>query len=224
MKILVVEDEPRIAADIRSGLERAGYVVQCCADGEAAWFLAEVEGFDAMVLDLGLPRLDGLSVLRKVRAGRVALPVLILTARDGWREKVEGIDAGADDYLTKPFRMEELVARLRAILRRTARQVSPVLKAGAVELDTRTREVSVDGRPASLTALEYRLLSLLLHRQGTVVSTGELLEHLYDTGTDREANAIEALLTRLRRKLGAGVVETRRGHGYVVPGEPPSGP
>ncbi len=221
MRILIVEDEPRIAADIREGLERAGYVTDVVADGEAAWFQADVESYDAMVLDLGLPRLDGLSVLRKLRASGKPLPVLILTARDGWRERVEGIDAGADDYLVKPFRMEELAARLRAILRRAAGHASPIIRAGQVELDTRTREVGIDGRPVSLTALEYRLLAFLLHRQGQVVPPGELLDHLYDSGTDREANAIEALLTRLRRKLGPGIVETRRGHGYIVPATPP---
>ncbi|MBY0397963.1 MAG: response regulator transcription factor [Thermoleophilia bacterium] len=218
MRVLIVEDEPRIAADIRQGLERAGYVADVVADGEAAWFRAETETYDAMVLDLGLPRLDGLGVLRRLRAAEVALPVLILTARDGWRERVEGIDAGADDYLAKPFRMEELVARLRAILRRTAGHAAPVLRAGAVELDTRTRAVSVDGRPAELTALEYRLLAFLLHRPGQVVPAGELLDHLHGVGTEREANALEALLTRLRRKLGPGVIETRRGQGYRIAG------
>jgi two-component system, OmpR family, response regulator len=218
VRVLIVEDEPRIAADIRQGLEMAGYVADVVADGEAAWFRAETEPYDAMVLDLGLPRLDGLGVLRRLRAAEVALPVLILTARDGWRERVEGIDAGADDYLAKPFRMEELVARLRAILRRTAGHASPVLRAGTVELDTRTRAVSVDGRPTELTALEYRLLAFLLHRPGQVVPAGELLDHLHGVGTEREANALEALLTRLRRKLGPGVIETRRGQGYLIAG------
>ncbi|MDP4003761.1 response regulator transcription factor [Methylobacterium sp. NEAU K] len=217
MRVLVVEDEPRIAADVKRGLELAGYVADVVCDGEAAWFRAEVEPYDAMVLDLGLPRLDGLGVLRRLRAAEVTVPVLILTARDGWRERVEGIDAGADDYLVKPFRMEELVARLRAILRRTAGHASPVLRAGAVELDTRTRAVSVAGRPTELTALEYRLLAFLLHRQGQVVPAGEVLDHLHGVGTEREANALEALLTRLRRKLGPGVIETRRGQGYRVP-------
>ncbi|KST57637.1 transcriptional regulator [Methylobacterium sp. GXS13] len=220
MRVLVVEDEPRIAADVKHGLEQAGYVADVVADGEAAWFRAETEPYDAMVLDLGLPRLDGLGVLRRLRAAEVVLPVLILTARDGWRERVEGIDAGADDYLVKPFRMEELIARLRAILRRTAGHASPVLRAGAVELDTRTRAVSVAGRPAELTALEYRLLAFLLHRQGQVVPAGEVLDHLHGVGTERESNALEALLTRLRRKLGPGVIETRRGQGYRVADAP----
>lgn len=216
MRVLIAEDEPRIAADVRLGLERAGYVADVVGDGEAALFQAEVEAYDVMVLDLGLPRLDGLTVLRRLRAVPMSLPVLILTARDGWRERVEGIDAGADDYLVKPFRIEELVARLRAILRRSAGHASAILKAGAVELDTRTRDVSVGGQPIALTALEYRLLSFLLHRQGQVVAPGDLIEHLYSSGSDREANAVEALLTRLRRKLGVPVIETRRGHGYLI--------
>ena len=223
MRVLIAEDEPRIAADVKLGLERAGYVADVVGDGVAALFQAEVEAYDAMVLDLGLPRLDGLTVLRRLRAVPMALPVLILTARDGWRERVEGIDAGADDYLVKPFRIEELVARIRAILRRTAGHASAILKAGAVELDTRTRDVSVGGQPIALTALEYRLLSFLLHRQGQVVAPGDLIEHLYSTGSDREANAVEALLTRLRRKLGVPVIETRRGHGYLIVADAPSG-
>lgn len=221
MRVLVVEDEPRIAADLKDGLERAAFVVDVVADGEAAWFRAETETYDAMILDLGLPRLDGLGVLHRLRAAGVTVPVLILTARSGWRERVEGIDAGADDYLVKPFRMEELTARLRAILRRTAGHASPVLRAAGVELDTRTRAVSVGGREVDLTALEYRLIAFLLHHQGRVVPAGDLLDHLHGTGSDREANALEALLTRLRRKLGPGVVETRRGQGYLIPADPP---
>lgn len=216
MRILVVEDEPRIAADVKAGLEGAGYAVDCSADGEDALYQAEIEDYDALVLDLGLPRLDGLSVLRRLREGRREVPVLILTARDGWRERVEGIDAGADDYLPKPFRMEELVARLRAILRRSVGQASPILSAGGVELDTRSRTVTVEGRTVGLTLLEYRLLSYLLHHRGRFVPPGELLDHLYDGDADREANAVEALLTRLRRKLGRPIIETRRGHGYMI--------
>jgi DNA-binding response OmpR family regulator len=219
MRILIVEDEPRIADDVKAGLEQAGYVADVVGDGETAWFQAEVDAYDAMVLDLGLPRLDGLSVLRRLRGADIPLPVLILTARDGWRERVDGIDAGADDYLVKPFRIEELVARLRAVLRRSAGHASAVLKAGPVELDTRTRDVSVQGRPTTLTALEYRLLAYLLHRRGQVVTPSELLEHLYSSGTERETNAVEALLTRLRRKLGGSVIETRRGHGYLIPAD-----
>lgn len=222
MRILIAEDESAIAADIKAGVERAGYVADVVSDGEAAWFQAEVESYDAMVLDLGLPRLDGLSVLRRLRAANVTLPVLILTARDGWRDRVDGIDAGADDYLVKPFRMEELQARLRAILRRAAGHASPILKAGPIELDTRTRDVTVEGQQVSLTALEYRLVSFLLHRQGRLVGQGDLIEHLYDAASERDVNALEAVLTRLRRKIGSGVIETRRGHGYIIAADDPA--
>jgi two-component system, OmpR family, response regulator len=221
MRVLVVEDEPRIAADIRRGLEHAGFAVDTAGDGETAWFQADVETYDAMILDLGLPKLDGLSVLKRLRAAENALPVLILTARDGWRERVDGINSGADDYLAKPFRMEELVARLHAILRRAAGHASPVVRAGGVELDPRTKLVTVAGEALALTPLEYRLFAYLLHRRGDVVSAGELLDHVYESGSDREANAIEALIARLRRKLGSGLIETRRGHGYVVPAGSP---
>jgi two-component system OmpR family response regulator len=216
MRVLVVEDEPRIAADIRRGLENAGFAVDAAGDGESAWFQADVETYDAMILDLGLPKLDGLSVLKRLRAADNATPILILTARDGWRERVDGINAGADDYLSKPFRMEELVARLHAVLRRTAGQASPIVKAGEIELDPRTKLVTVAGEALSLTPLEYRLFVYLLHRRGDVVSAGELLDHVYESGSDREANAIEALIARLRRKLGSSLIETRRGHGYVI--------
>ncbi|GAA4327668.1 response regulator transcription factor [Pigmentiphaga soli] len=217
MRILVVEDEPRIAADLRTGLEEANYVVDEAGDGEAAWFRAGTEDYDAIVLDLGLPRLDGLTVLRRLRAEGVAAPVLILTARDGWRDKVEGIDAGADDYLAKPFRMEELLARVRAITRRAAGQASPVLRAGPLEVDTRSRQATVDGRALPLSALEYRLLCYLLHHRGRILSQTDLLEHVYEGDSERDINAVEALVARLRRKLGADLIETRRGHGYLIP-------
>ena len=217
MRILVVEDEPRIAADIRTGLERAHYAVDLAEDGENAWFLAGTEDYDAIVLDLGLPKLDGLTVLKRLRASDIATPVLILTARDGWRDKVEGIDAGADDYLAKPFQMEEMLARLRAITRRAAGQSSAILRAGPVEIDTRTRLVTVHGSAMTLSSLEYRLLAYFLHHPGRVLSQSELIEHIYETGSDRDTNAIEALVARLRRKLGVDLIETRRGHGYLIP-------
>jgi two-component system OmpR family response regulator len=220
MRVLVVEDEPRIAADLRGGLERAGYAVDVSKDGDDAWFKGETEDYDAIVLDLGLPRLDGLSVLKRLRAAAITTPVLILTARDGWREKVEGIDAGADDYLTKPFQMEELLARLRAITRRHAGQASPVLKAGPLELDTRARSATVDGKPLALSALEYRLLSYLMLHRGRALSQGELLEHIHSGESDRDTNALEALMARLRRKLGVPLIETRRGLGYMIPNDP----
>jgi two-component system, OmpR family, response regulator len=220
VRILVVEDEPRIAADIRSGLERANYAVDAAADGEDAWFKGETEDYDAIVLDLGLPRLDGLSVLKRLRRAGVRTPVLILTALDGWRAKVEGIDAGADDYLTKPFQMEELIARLRAITRRAAGQASAVLKAGPLEIDTRARTASIDGRDLGLSAMEYRLLAYLVLHRGRTMSQGELLEHIHSGESDRDINAIEALVARLRKKLGIPLIETHRGQGYRIPEEP----
>jgi two-component system, OmpR family, response regulator len=216
MRILVVEDEPRIAADIREGLERAGYVAEIVGDGEAAWFRAETETYDAMVLDLGLPRLDGLGVLRRLRGADVALPVLILTARDGWRERVEGIDAGADDYLTKPFVIEELLARIRALTRRSVGHREAVFAHQGVEIDTRSRSVRRDGVLISVTPLEFRLLSYLFHHRGKVVPATELLDHLYDPSADRDVNAVELLVARVRRKVGADLIVTRRGFGYAI--------
>lgn len=220
MRILVVEDEPRIAADIRSGLEQANCAVEIARDGEDAWFRGETEDYDAIVLDLGLPRLDGLSVLRRLRGAGITTPILILTARDGWREKVEGIDAGADDYLTKPFQMEELVARMRAITRRAAGQASSLMKAGPLEIDTRARTASIDGRALSLSAMEYRLLAYLVLHRGRTMSQGELLEHLHSGESDRDPNAVEALIARVRKKLGVPLIETLRGRGYRIADEP----
>lgn len=220
MRILVVEDEPRIAADIRSGLEQANCAVEIARDGEDAWFRGETEDYDAIVLDLGLPRLDGLSVLKRLRGAGITTPILILTARDGWREKVEGIDAGADDYLTKPFQMEELVARMRAITRRAAGQASSLLKAGPLEIDTRARTASIDGRALSLSAMEYRLLAYLVLHRGRTMSQGELLEHLHSGESDRDPNAVEALVARVRKKLGVPLIETLRGRGYRIADEP----
>lgn len=220
VRVLVVEDEPRIAADIKKALEGALYSVDVVGDGDAAWFSGETENYDAIVLDLGLPRLDGLSVLKRWRSAGVAAPVLILTARDGWREKVEGINAGADDYLTKPFQMEELLARLGAITRRAAGHASPIIKAGPLELDTRARTAAIDGQHLALSAMEYRLLAYLLLHRGQTLSQGELLEHLHSGETDRDANAIEALIARLRKKMGFPLIETRRGHGYCIPSGP----
>lgn len=219
MRILVVEDEARIANDIRSGLQTANYAVDTAKDGEEAWFKGETEDYDAIVLDLGLPRLDGLSVLKRLRKAGVTIPVLILTARDGWREKVEGIDAGADDYLTKPFQMEELIARLRAITRRAAGQASSVIQAGALELDTRSRTATVNGQALPLSMMEYRLLAYLLLHRGKTMSQVELLEHIHSGESDRDVNAIEALIARLRKKIGFPLIVTHRGLGYCIPGE-----
>jgi DNA-binding response OmpR family regulator len=216
MRILLAEDEPRIAADLARTLEASGYVVDHVGDGEAAWFQGDTEAYDAVILDLGLPKIDGLTVLKRWRGAGRRFPVLVLTARGAWTERVEGIDAGADDYLPKPFEMDELLARLRALLRRSAGQAAPVLTLGEVALDTRQMRVTVRGRPVPLSPLEYRLISYLMHHAGRVVPATELAEHLYEMDHDRDTNAIEAIVTRLRRKLGPAFVETRRGFGYIV--------
>ena len=216
MRALIVEDEKEIARDMAASLTAAGFAVDLCHDGEEAWFLGDTEEYDAVVLDLGLPKLDGLTVLRRWRSGGRDMPVIVLTARDGWTARVEGINSWADDYLTKPFQMEELIARVRAVLRRTHGHAGPLLQAGVITLDTSQMRVSVDGRSVPLTPLEYRLVSYLLHNKGRVVSSVELREHVYGGEDAREANAVEAIVVRLRRKLGAASIETRRGHGYCI--------
>ncbi len=221
MRILLAEDEPRVAADVVAALERSGYAVDRVADGEAAWFQGDTEEYDAAVLDLGLPKLDGLAVLKRWRANGRRFPVVVLTARGAWTERVEGIDAGADDYLPKPFEMDELLARLRAVLRRAAGQGSAVLICGDVSLDTRQMRIAVRGVPVQLSPLEYRLLSYLMHHAGRVIPATELADHLYDLDHDRDSNAIEVIVTRLRRKLGTQLIETRRGFGYFVPADEP---
>lgn len=216
MRCLIVEDDPRIARDIGEALASAGFRAEVAADGEAAWILGGTEEFDLVVLDLGLPRLDGLSVLRRWRDEGWAMPVLILSARGSWIERVEGIDAGADDYLPKPFRMEELVARARALVRRSAGRAASVQTVGPIALDMNRMQASRDGRALALSPLEFRLLSYLVLHRDRVVTSGELLEHLHGDDDSRETNAIEAVVARLRRKIGPGVVGTRRGFGYHI--------
>ncbi|WP_295557606.1 response regulator transcription factor [uncultured Hyphomicrobium sp.] len=216
MRILIVEDEPAIASSIAAALTAAGYQIRTAGDGEEAWFLGDTEDFDLVVLDLGLPKIDGLTVLKRWRGAGRQVPVLILTARGAWPERVEGIDAGADDYLSKPFQIEELLARVRALIRRAAGHASPILAAGPISVDTRQMRVMIDGANISVSPLEYRLVAYLLHHKGRVVSPGELIEHLYGDDDARDANALEAVVTRLRKKLGADVVQTRRGFGYVI--------
>jgi two-component system, OmpR family, response regulator len=216
MRLLVVEDETTIASDISDAFQAIGYVVECVADGESAWFKGSTEDYDAIVLDLNLPRLDGLSVLGKLRDEGVNTPILILTARNAWLQRVEGIDAGADDYLTKPFHMEELIARIGALIRRAGGHATPILKVGDIDIDTRRLRALVRGKPIDLTQLEYRLLRFLAHNRGRVVSQFEISEHVYQQDREPDNNAIEALIARLRRKVGPDVIATRRGHGYVV--------
>jgi DNA-binding response OmpR family regulator len=218
MRILVVEDDPQTVAVLTRALTAAGYLVEHTGSGEEAWFRGDTEPYAAVVLDLGLKGMDGLAVLKRWRAAGRELPVLILTARGDWSERVEGIDAGADDYLPKPFRVEELLARLRALLRRASGQGAPVLRIGAVALDPRQMRVTLDGIPVHLSPQEYRLLSVLLHRKGDVVSQGELAEQIYGEGIERDTNAVEVLIGRLRRKLGPDLIQTRRGFGYLVAG------
>jgi two-component system OmpR family response regulator len=214
MRVLLVEDEPTLRAQLIAGLQEAGYAVDHADNGRDAQHLGDTEAYDAVVLDLGLPLLDGLSVLRHWRAGARSMPVLILTARDSWHEKVAGIDAGADDYLAKPFHMEELLARLRALIRRAQGLASALLQCGDLALDTRSGRVTLDGQPLSLTSHEYRLLAYLMHRPGTVVSRIELTEHLYAQDFDRDSNTIEVFVARLRKKLPPQSIETVRGLGY----------
>ena len=216
MRLLVVEDDPDLRRQLVSALEDAGYAVDAAKDGEEGHFLGDTEPYDAVVLDLGLPIIDGVSVLEKWRRADRKMPVLILTARDRWSDKVAGFDAGADDYVAKPFHMEEVLARIRALLRRAAGHASSEISVGPVVLDTKSSRVSVDGMPVKLTSLEFRLLSYLMHHKGKVVSRTELVEHLYDQDFDRDSNTVEVFVGRLRKKLGVDVLHTIRGMGYTV--------
>ena len=217
MRVLLVEDDRRIASDVERALKAAGYVVETVSDGEEAWFRGDTEDYGAIILDLGLPGMDGLSVLKRWRANGRSTPVLILTARGSWAERVDGIDAGADDYLPKPFRMEELLARLRSIIRRSAGHASSVVTSGDLILDERQMKVSVRGVPIALSPLEYRLVAYLLLHRGRVVSQHELDENVYGHGEEHDSNALEVLIGRVRKKLGTELIETRRGFGYIVP-------
>jgi two-component system OmpR family response regulator len=218
VRVLVVEDEALLSRQLANALGQAGYAVDCAADGERADFLGRTEHYDAVVLDLGLPKVDGLTVLRRWREAGIAVPVLVLTARASWHEKVQGIDGGADDYVAKPFRIEEVLARLRALIRRATGHAQPQLQCGPVALDPRLATVTVDGVPVKLTSHEFRVLSYLMHHQGRVVSQSELTEHIYAQQFDRESNTVEVFIARLRRKLGAPFIETVRGLGYrIVP-------
>jgi two-component system OmpR family response regulator len=218
VRVLVVEDEEALSRQLAAALEGAGYAVDSAADGERADFLAQTEPYDSIVLDLGLPKIDGLTLLRRWRDGGLFLPILVLTARGSWHEKVQGIDGGADDYMAKPFRIEELLARLRALIRRASGLAHAEIRCGALALDARTARVTVDGVPVKLTSHEFRVLSYLMHHRGRVVSQGELTEHIYAQSFDRDSNTVEVFIARLRRKLGASFIETVRGLGYRMEG------
>ncbi|SMH42956.1 response regulator transcription factor [Mesorhizobium australicum] len=214
MRILVVEDDKELNRQLAEALVDAGYVVDRAYDGEEGHFLGDTEPYDAVVLDIGLPQMDGISVMEKWRREGRKMPVLMLTARDRWSDKVAGIDAGADDYVTKPFHIEEVLARIRALIRRAAGHASSELVCGPVRLDTAASKVDVNGKPLKLTSHEFRLLAYLMHHVGKVVSRTELVEHLYDQDFDRDSNTIEVFVGRLRKKMGIDMIETVRGMGY----------
>jgi two-component system, OmpR family, response regulator len=216
MRVLVVEDEASLAKQLTSSIAQAGYAVDHAGDGERADFLARTEEYDALVLDLGLPKIDGLTLLRKWRDTGLATPVLVLTARGSWHEKVRGIDSGADDYVSKPFRIEEVLARLRALMRRASGHGTPELRVGGITLDPRRSRVTLNGAPVKLTSHEFRVLSYLMHHHGRVISQAELTEHIYAQDFDRDSNTVEVFIARLRRKLGASSIETVRGLGYRI--------
>jgi two-component system OmpR family response regulator len=216
MRLLVVEDDQDLNRQMVQAFEDAGYAVDRAFDGEEGHFLGETEPYDAVVLDVGLPKIDGITVLERWRREGRTMPVLILTARDRWSDKVHGFDAGADDYVPKPFLMEEVLARLRALIRRASGHATNELVCGPVRLDAKSSRVVVDGNPVKLTSHEYRLLAYLMHHAGRVVSRTELVEHLYDQDFDRDSNTIEVFVGRLRRKLGVDVIQTVRGMGYIL--------
>lgn len=218
MRTLVVEDSPDVAQHVADALTAAGFVVDHARDGEDAWFRGDTGEYDLVILDLGLPKLDGLSVLKRWRGAGRLFPVMILSARGDWIEKVEGIEVGADDYLGKPFEMGELVARARGLVRRAAGRGASVMRFGALMLDTARMSANVAGTPVRLSPLEYRLLNYLAHHAGRPVSAGEIADHLYGLSEQADVNAVEAVVTRLRKKLGAEVIQTRRGFGYLLEG------
>lgn len=223
VRVLVVEDEARISEQLAAALGEAGYAVDCAADGARGDFLAQTEHYDAVVLDLGLPKVDGLTILRRWRDAGLAMPVLVLTARGSWHEKVHGIDGGADDYVSKPFRMEEVLARLRALIRRASGRVATDIRCGPIVLDPRAARVALNGQPVRLTSHEFRVLAYLMHHHGRLVPQAELNEHIYAENADRDSNTVEVFIARLRRKLGAGRIVTVRGLGYRMECDGPPG-
>ena len=214
MRLLLVEDDPNLQKQIKNALDDSGYSVDATSDGEEGHFLGDTEPYAAVILDLGLPKIDGLTVLEKWRKSKKKFPVLILTARDRWSEKVSGFDAGADDYVTKPFQMEELLARVRALIRRAAGHASSDIEYGPLKLDTKSNKVFVNGSKLKLTSHEYKIIEYFLHHQDKVISRTELTEHIYDQDFDRDSNTIEVFIGRLRKKIGVDVIKTERGYGY----------
>ncbi|MBH43382.1 MAG: DNA-binding response regulator [Rickettsiales bacterium] len=214
MRILVIEDDPDLNKQVKNALEDNGYSVDIALDGEEGHFLGDTEPYDAVVLDLGLPKIDGLTVLENWRKENKKFPVLILTARDRWSEKVNGFDAGADDYVTKPFQMEELLARLRALIRRSAGHATSDIECGPLKIDTKLNKVFINGTKLKLTSHEYKIIEYFLHHQDKVISRTELTEHIYDQDFDRDSNTIEVFIGRLRKKIGNNMIKTERGHGY----------
>ena len=214
MRILVVEDEVELAQRVARALSAEGFVVETAADGERADFLGGTERYDAAVLDLGLPKLDGIGVLQRWRQGEARFPVLVLTARERWHDKLAAFTAGADDYLVKPFDMPELVIRIKALIRRSAGHAEPVLSCGPLTLDSHAARFTLDGVPLDLTAQEYRILAYLMHQRGKTVSRSELIEHVYERDLDHDSNVIDVLIGRIRRKLGVPLIHTQRGIGF----------
>ena len=216
LRVLIVEDNQEVARQLKTALEQELFVVDVASDGEQGWFLGDTEAYDAVILDLGLPKMDGLTLLQKWRQTGNVVPVLVLTSRDTWREKVAGLRAGADDYLAKPFELEEVMARIEALIRRASGHASPLLKCGPVELDPVSARVTMQGVPVNMTALEYRALQYLMQKKGSVVSKSELSEHIYGQDLERDSNVIEVLINRLRSKLDPALIQTRRGLGYQI--------
>src|SRR6187399_3168897 len=216
MRILVVEDDTNLNRQIKEALTEGGYAVDVAFDGEEGHFLGDTEPYDAVILDIGLPQMDGISVVERWRRDGRKMPVLMLTARDRWSDKVSGIDAGADDYVTKPFHIEEILARVRALIRRAAGHASSELSCGPLRLDTKASKADVNGVPLKLTSHEFRLLAYLMHHSGEVVSRTELVEHLYDQDFDRDSNTTEVFVGRLRKKLESNLIQTVRGLGYSL--------
>ncbi len=216
MRILVAEDEAIVAKNIARALQAIGYVPDIVHDGEEAWFRGSTEPYAAIVLDIGLPKIDGITILKRWRGESIATPVLILSARGSWGDRVEGIDNGADDYLPKPFQMPELISRLRALMRRASGHAQSLIAAGPIQIDLRSRLITLNGKVISLTPLEFRLVHYLVLQSGRVVPQPELADTIYEHDHDRDANAIEAVVSRLRRKLGSEVIHNKRGFGYFI--------